>query len=86
MAALEIELVGYLAGIVIAISLTPQVIKSWRTKSTKDISMIWTLIYVAGLAIFEVYAVGIWSIPLILTNVIELVLAFVLIGMKVRYG
>jgi MtN3 and saliva related transmembrane protein len=86
MAALEIELIGYLAGIVIAISLTPQVIKSWRTKSTKDISMVWTLIYVAGLAIFEVYAVGIWSIPLILTNVIELILAFVLIAMKVRYG
>ncbi len=86
MAALEIELIGYLAGIIIAISLTPQVVKSWRTKSTKDISTGWTLIYIIGLAIFEFYAVGIWSVPLIFTNIIELLLASSLLAMKMRYG
>ena len=86
MAALEIELIGYLAGIVIAISLTPQVVKSWRTKSTKDISTLWTLVYIIGLVIFEIYAIGISSIPLILTNIIELLLAASLLAMKMRYG
>jgi uncharacterized protein with PQ loop repeat len=52
MTALEIELIGYLAGIIIAISLTPQVIKSWRTKSTKDISTLCTLVYITGLVVF----------------------------------
>lgn len=86
MALLEIEIIGYLAGIIIAISLTPQVIKSWKTKSTKDISVIWTLVYIIGLAIFEVYAVGIWSVPLIFTNIIELVLALSLLLLKIKYG
>jgi MtN3 and saliva related transmembrane protein len=85
MAALEIELIGYLAGIIIAVSITPQVIKSWRTKSTKDISTGWTLIYIIGLVIFEFYAIGIWSVPLIFTNVIELLLAFSLLTLKMRY-
>lgn len=86
MATLEIELIGYLAGIIIAISLTPQVIKSWKTKSTKDISTVWTLVYIIGLVIFEVYAIGIWSVPLMLTNIIELALAFLLLALKMRYG
>ena len=44
-------MIGYLAGIIVAISLSPQLIKAWKTKSTKDISIIWTLTYMAGLSL-----------------------------------
>ena len=82
----NIELIGYLAGFTVAISLTPQVIKAWKTKSTKDISIAWTLIYIAGLILWIVYGFGISSFPLMVTVTIEALLAVSLLILKVRYG
>ncbi|MCX6818290.1 MAG: PQ-loop domain-containing transporter [Candidatus Aenigmarchaeota archaeon] len=86
MTPLEIEILGYIAGGIIAVALIPQVIKSWRTKCTKDISVAWTLFYLAGLVFFEIYAIGITSIPLMITNVIEIALTGSLLYMEFRYG
>ena len=81
-----LEITGYLAGLLVAISLVPQVVKSWRTKSTKDISLGWTVIYIAGLLLWVVYSLGIGSWPLFITNNIELALAIFLLAMKLKYG
>jgi len=67
----DIEFIGYLAMITVAISLTPQVIKSWKTKSTKDISTTWTTLYVIGLSLWLIYGIGIWSLPLVFASIIE---------------
>ena len=51
-----IQLTGYLAGFIIAISLIPQVIQAWKTKSTKDISLPWTYyIITRSLVIFYIW-------------------------------
>ncbi|MBD3397913.1 hypothetical protein GF412_02055 [Candidatus Micrarchaeota archaeon] len=83
---LDIDLIGYLAGITVAISLTPQVLKAWRTKSTRDISVTWTLIYIFGLFLWIVYGFGISSYPVIFTITIEALLAFSLLVLKLKYG
>ena len=80
------ELIGYIAGFIVAISLTPQVFKAWKTKSTKDISIVWTLIYVTGLIGWIIYGFGIQSSPLIITITVEFSLAVSLLVLKVRYG
>lgn len=80
------ELVGYLAGLIIAISLTPQVIKAWKTKSTKDISVTWNIIYLAGLSLWIVYGIGINSMPLIITISFEALMAISLLMLKLKYG
>jgi MtN3 and saliva related transmembrane protein len=79
------QLTGYLAGSVITVSLAPQVWKAWKTKSTADISLLWNTIYILGLVIFQAYAFGIRETPLIITNVVELILAFGLIVAKLIY-
>lgn len=81
-----IELIGYLAGIIVAISLIPQVIKSWKTKSTKDISVMWTLIYLTGLILWIVYGIGILSFPIIIFVSVEALLAISLLMLKIKYG
>jgi MtN3 and saliva related transmembrane protein len=53
----SIDILGYVAGILVVISLLPQVIKSWKTKSTRDISLWRYLIYVTGLILWVTYAV-----------------------------
>ena len=80
-----IQLIGYLAGIITAISLTPQVIKAWKTKSTKDISILWNIIYILGLLLFLVYGFGIKEMPILLAATIEVMLAISLIVAKIIY-
>ncbi|MFC1769312.1 SemiSWEET family sugar transporter [Nanoarchaeota archaeon] len=81
-----IELAGYGAMIVMAVSLTPQVIKSWKTKSTKDISILWNSLYLFGLILWVIYGLGISSVPLVGAAIIEAVLAGSLIILKIKYG
>ena len=79
------QIIGYLAGFTIAISLTPQVYKSWKTKSTKDISILWNSVYIAGLIMFSIYGIRLMEMPIIVMNTIELSLAVSLIVAKVIY-
>ncbi len=86
MAGLDIELIGYIGAGLIAVSLVPQVLRSWKTKSTKDISIQWTLIYLTGLIIWIGYGFGISSMPLILMTSVEAALTASLLYLKLRYG
>lgn len=81
----SIQLTGYLAGFVIAVSLTPQVWKAWKTKSTTDISLLWNAIYIFGLLLFFIYGIGIREMPIIVMNTIEIILAISLIVAKLIY-
>ena len=80
-----IQISGYLAGIIIAISLTPQVIQAWKTKSTRDISLPWTLLLLIGLVLYFVYGFGIGEMPIIVANIIETLLVISLIIAKLIY-
>ena len=82
---IDIELVGYAAGFIVALSLTPQVIKAWKTKSTKDISIPWMLTYITGLLLWVVYGFGISSMPIIVTLSLEVSLAISLLILKLKY-
>jgi len=80
------EIIGFLAGALIAIALIPQVIKSWKTKSTKDISIFWNSLYVAGLVLWIIYGFIIKSTPMIVSACVEISLAISLLFLKLRYG
>jgi len=79
------ELIGYIAAILMSISLAPQVIKSWRTKSTKDISVLWTLIYTLGLIFWLTYAILLPSYPLLLAASVEFLMTVSLLILKMKY-
>lgn len=79
------ELIGYLAGSLIAISLLPQIVKTWRTKSSGDMSLSWSLISVAGQVLWLVYGLGVSSQSLIVMSAITLTMAVMMLAMKVAY-
>lgn len=81
-----IDLLGYVAGILVVVSLFPQVLKSWKTKSTQDLSLWRYIIYVAGLVLWILYAIAIKNGPVAVMNSIGLVLAGIVLFLKVRYG
>lgn len=81
-----IDILGYVAGMLVVASLAPQIIKSWRTKSTKDISLWRYIIYIAGLVLWILYAMIIQNGPVAVMNTLGLLLAISILYLKIRYG
>lgn len=81
----NLEILGHLGGVLVTISLLPQVIKSYRTKSTKDISLVYTLILMTGLAFWVLYAILNSILPLAIFASIEFFITFSLIMLKLKY-
>ena len=80
------ELIGFLAGVLVAAALLPQVIKSWKTKSTKDISLGWSITSITGQAMWLVYGVLVSSPSLVIMSAVTLVMALSVLYLKLRYG
>ncbi len=81
-----VELIGFIAGSLVAISVFPQVLKSWKTKSTKDISISWSIINLAGQLLWVYYGILIVSYSLVIMSSITLVMNVSMIILKLRYG
>ncbi|KZB53776.1 hypothetical protein TH44_20540 [Thalassospira xiamenensis] len=77
---------GLLAGSLTTIAFLPQVIRTWRTRSTADISLVMFLILCTGIALWLVYGLirGDW--PVIIANGFTLVLASTILFFKLRHG
>lgn len=81
-----ITTIGLLAGICTTISLLPQLLKSIRTKETKDISLSMYVLLVIGLCLWIIYGTLIGSVPVILANSVSFSLAVVVLIIKIKYG
>lgn len=81
-----IDLLGYAAGLIVVLSMLPQVIKSWQTKSTKDISLWRYVAYSVGLILWITYAAIIGNGPVAAMNSVGLALALSIFTLKLRYG
>ncbi|HIH14522.1 MAG TPA: hypothetical protein HA224_04690 [Nanoarchaeota archaeon] len=81
----ELEIIGFLAGFIVAFALSPQLIKTWRTKSAKDISLLWTLTLMIGLLLWVIYAIANKIIPLAIFGVVEFSMATTLCAFKLIY-
>ncbi len=81
----NLEILGYLGGGLVTISLLPQVIKSFKTKSTSDISIVYTLVLISGLALWVLYAALNTITPLLIAASIELAITISLFILKLIY-
>ncbi len=82
---MQYEIIGNFAGALVASALIPQVIKTYKTKSVKDISLIWTTTFIIGLSLWITYAALNDIMPLGIFGSIELTLASTLFAMKLIY-
>jgi MtN3 and saliva related transmembrane protein len=81
-----LDYTGYAAALCTTTAYVPQVIKVWRTRATKDISLKMFLVLVTGLAFWLTY--GIWrgEVPLMLANGATLTLASTILYFKIKHG
>jgi MtN3 and saliva related transmembrane protein len=81
-----VSMIGSVAGMSTTGAFLPQVIRSWRTRSTEDISLGMFLLTAFGLFLWLVYGLARDDWPLIVTDVVSLILAVTILGLKLRYG
>ncbi len=79
------ELVGYAAGILTVGSYVPQVVRAWRTRSTRDLSVgTFVLLTTSGI-VWMLYGMLIRSVPVIVTNAGMVSLTGALVLAKLRF-
>lgn len=79
-------IVGSVAGIINIIAFVPQVMKSWKTKQTGDLSLDMYVLLTAGNFMWTFYGFAIHSWPLIAANGIILLLSASILGIKIKNG
>lgn len=80
------EWIGGAAATLTTCSFLPQVVRVWRTRHTKDISLLMYGLFTAGVALWLAYGVLLASWPIILANGITLLLAGTVLVLKLRFG
>ena len=64
------EIIGLIAAVCTTFAFIPQVIKVWKTKQTKDLSLRMYCIMFIGILLWLVYGIRIDSLSIILVNVV----------------
>ena len=82
-----VDILGYSAGAITSLTFLPQVIKTWKVKSAKDISLLMFVIAAINEVMWVFYGALLtpanWVI--ILTNIIVLSMALTMIYLKLKY-
>ena len=81
-----ITLVGLAAAFCTTIAFLPQVVQTWRTRSTKDLSLSMFLVFTTGIFLWLVYGLVLRDIPLIAANGTTFVLSGTILYFKLRHG
>jgi len=79
-----IDSIGYAAAALTTVSFVPQVVKSWRTRSTDDLSSTMLVVFTAGITLWLMYGIAARSMPVIVANAVTLVLSATLVVLKLR--
>ncbi|MBW2638299.1 MAG: SemiSWEET transporter [Deltaproteobacteria bacterium] len=79
-------IIGLTAAFLSSISMIPQVMKVYRTKKTKDLSLGAFAVLAVGLFLWFVYGIMIQAIPVIIGNAIGLSLVCYIVIMKIQHG
>ena len=80
-----INLVGAAGGIVSSVTFLPQVIKIWKTKSAKDLSMGTLMFLVLNVSLWLLYGILTNLYPIIITNGIVLSMVFIMVYFKLTF-
>ena len=80
------EYLGLIAGALVSCSLIPQLIRVFKLKSAKEISLLFTTLLLIGMLLWLIYGIALGLLPVILWNAIGAVLMTGLLYAKLKYG
>jgi MtN3 and saliva related transmembrane protein len=80
-----VTIIGLMAAALTVIAFFPQLMKVWKTKSTKDISLGMFSIFCGGVGLWFVYGILIQNPPVTIANLLVFIQAFIILMFKVKY-
>jgi MtN3 and saliva related transmembrane protein len=81
----HVQILGLVAGSLTTAAFLPQVIKTWKSKSAKDLSLGMFSLFCLGVALWLIYGIIVRDIPVIAANLVTLMLAATLLVFKLRF-
>jgi len=78
-------LVGLAAAALTVIAFLPQLMKVWRTRSTRDISLGMFSIFCAAVFLWSAYGIMTNDLPVIIANILVFLQALLILAFKVKY-
>ena len=84
--AAYVSTLGFLAGTLTTVSFLPQLIKTIRRKSAKDISFAMLTVFTSGVGLWLVYGLLLHDLPIIVANAVTLALVLAILVLKIYYG
>ena len=82
----QADWLGSVAGFCTTVAFLPQVLKVWRTRSARDVSMGMYSVFTLGVICWLAYGWLLMIWPIIVANIVTLVLVALVIVMKLRWG
>ena len=79
------DVLGYSACAVTALTFLPQVIKTWKEKSARNVSLLMFIIAAVNEVMWIAYGFLRDDMVIVVTNVIMIAMASVMISLKLRY-
>jgi len=80
-----IQVLGLLAGALTTAAFLPQVLKTWKSRSAKDLSLGMFSLFCLGVALWLAYGLAVKDVPIIAANLLTLLLASTLLFFKLRF-
>lgn len=76
---------GFLAGTITVVSFVPQVVRAWRTRQTRDLSLGGFLLLATGASLWLSYGLLTGDTPVIITNLAVALLVGAILVAKLRF-
>ncbi len=80
-----ITILGLTAATLTTSAFLPQVIKTWQTKSAKDVSVSMLITFCLGIFLWLVYGIFRKDLAIVLANGITLILNLMILWLKIKY-
>lgn len=77
--------IGLVAGFLTSVAVIPQVVRTYRTRHARDISIWQPLLLDLGMLLWLIYGILLRDLPLILANAFSIICNTLLIGMKIYF-
>ena len=77
---------GYVAGVFVTFSLLPQIIRVFKLRSAREISLLFNVMLFIGVLLWMSYGIVEGDTPIIVWNAIGAILTALLLYAKLKYG
>jgi MtN3 and saliva related transmembrane protein len=80
----KIDALGFVAGLLTALSASPQLYYSYTTKDVRSIRLQFLIMLMAGLFLWGLYGILLWAMPIIIFNFVGFALWVPVLWLKMK--